>query len=94
MLSNLKKRKDKPKHIIAFLTLDKTTKSDRRTKAFKIKLNNASLTNSAQSKLCVDTPLYVVTRLLWKQIAKMFAYFFKIEMFQAMIIRFVEKNHY
>ena len=94
MLSNLKERKDKPKHIIAFLTLNKTTKSDRRTKASKIKLNNASLTNSAQSKLCLDSSLYFVTRLLRKQITKMFAYFFKIEMFKATTTRFVEKNHY
>ncbi|EEX70333.1 hypothetical protein GCWU000325_02787 [Alloprevotella tannerae ATCC 51259] len=94
MLSNLKERKDKPKHIMAFLTLNKTTKSDRRTKASKIKLNNASLTNSAQSKLCLDSSLYIDTRLLWKQITKMFAYFFKIEMFKATTTRFVEKNHY
>ena len=79
---------------MAFLTLDKTTKSDRRTKASKIKLNNASLTNSAQSKLCLDSSLYIDTRLLWKQIMKMFAYFFKIEMFKATTTRFVEKNHY
>ena len=79
---------------MAFLTLNKTTKSDRRTKASKIKLNNASLTNSAQSKLCLDSSLYIDTRLLWKQITKMFAYFFKIEMFKATTARFVEKNHY
>ena len=79
---------------MAFLTLNKTTKSDRRTKASKIKLNNASLTNSAQSKLCLASSLYLDTRLLWKQITKMFAYFFKIEMFKATTTRFVEKNHY
>ena len=78
---------------MAFLTLNKTTKSDRRLKRLK-SLNNASLTNSAQSKLCIDSSLYFVTRLLRKQITKMFAYFFKIEMFKATTTRFVEKNHY
>ena len=78
---------------MAFLTLNKTTKSDRRLKRLR-SLNNASLTNSAQSKLCLDSSLYFVTRLLRKQKTKMFAYFFKIEMFKATTTRFVEKNHY
>lgn len=31
------------------------------------KVFNVSSTNSEQSKLCVNSPLYIYTRLLWKQ---------------------------
>ena len=31
------------------------------------KINNVSSTNSEQCKLCIDSPLYIDTRLLWKQ---------------------------
>ena len=34
---------------------------------FKMQLNNVSSTNSEQSKLCINSPLYIDTRLLWKQ---------------------------